>query len=130
MHSNLVVPRVFDVERRDCEAGRCLSAVPTESYAYLQGSSALRRGEGKRAAAARKETHARWRTTAVTGRTDLRLLRLLLRLLEEGVAASRDRHISVVQGDDRARPKFHKHATCTVEITWWLFENLLHRVHA
>ncbi|CAM9398396.1 unnamed protein product, partial [Ectocarpus sp. 13 AM-2016] len=80
------------------------------------GSSAHRRGEGKRAAAARKETHARWRTTAVTGLTDLRLLRLLLPLLEEGVAARRDRHNSVVQGDDRARPKFHKHdAIRTVE---------------
>ncbi|CAM9339480.1 unnamed protein product, partial [Ectocarpus sp. 4 AP-2014] len=81
------------------------------------GSSALRRGGGKRAAAAWKETHARWRTTAVTGRTDLRLLRLLLLLLEEGVAASRDRRISVVQGDDRARPKFHQHAICAVETT-------------
>ncbi|CAM9852152.1 unnamed protein product, partial [Ectocarpus fasciculatus] len=74
------------------------------------GNSALRRGEEKRAAAAWKETHARWLTTVETGRTDLRLLPLLLRLLEEGVSASRDRPISIVQGDDQARPKFQKDA--------------------
>lgn len=92
--------------RRGCEARRCLFTVPTESDAYLQANSALRRGEEKRAAAARKETHARWLTTAMTGRTDLRLLRLLLRHLEEGLSASRDRHNNIVQGDDQARPRF------------------------
>lgn len=110
MHSNLVFALVFVAERRDCEAGRCLVTVPNECYAHLQGNSAPRRGEEKRAAAAWKETHARWLTTVVTGRTDLRLLRLLLRLLEEGVSAGRDRPVSIVQGDDQARPKFQKDA--------------------